>query len=340
MKVIDTLLKRRIVLLLGILVAANIATWIVTWEASGRYAFILATGWLAYAFGLRHAVDADHISAIDNTTRKLMRDGKRPLGVGLFFSLGHSTVVVILSAALAAGASYVEHHYMRWHVIGGAIGTVISGGFLYLIGFVNLIVLWDLVAKARLAPKSPDAAEAAEDADVFAGTGILARIFRPILRMVESSWQMYFVGFLFGLGFDTATEVGTLGLSAKAGEAGLPIWVVMLLPLLFTVGMCLVDTVDGIVMLGAYGWALVKPIRKISYNLTITFISVLVAFVVGTNELLGMLNIEHPHKTDFSSTIDANLGLVIVAVFLSIWAVSALVFRWRNAKASPDVEAA
>jgi len=340
MNFVDAPLRRRIFVLLACLITANIVSWAVTWAASGRYVFLLATGWLAYAFGLRHAVDADHISAIDNTIRKLMRDGKKPLGVGMYFSLGHSTVVVLLSAGLAAAAGYVQHHLARWHDMGATVGAIVSGSFLYLIGLVNLIVFWDLVAKARMAIKNPDDAEAVEAADVFSGTGLLARIFRPVLRMVQHSWQMYFVGFLFGLGFDTASEVGLLAISSRAGQSGLPFWVIMLLPLLFTVGMCLVDTLDGILMLGAYGWAAVKPIRKISYNLTITFISVLVAFIVGTHEMLGMFNIQDLPKTPFWTRLDGNLGYVIIGLFLSIWAISVLVSKVKNARATVDVEAA
>jgi high-affinity nickel-transport protein len=331
---------RKVRLLLGLLVAANIGAWLITWAASGRYAFLIATGWLAYAFGLRHAVDADHISAIDNTTRKLMRDGKRPLGVGLFFSLGHSTVVVLLSAALAVASGYVQHYLPKWQAIGSTVGTMISGGFLYIIGFVNLLVFCDLIAKARVALRSSEEAEQAESVDVFSGTGLLVRIFRPILRVVEHSWQMYFVGFLFGLGFDTASEVGMLAISARAGQSGLPFWVIMLLPLLFTVGMCLVDTLDGILMLGAYGWAQVKPIRKVTYNLTITAISVLVAFVVGTHEMLGMMNIRDLPKTAFWNRLDDNFGFLIVGLFASIWAISTILFKWRNRRATSDAEAA
>ena len=216
-----------------------------------------------------------------------------------------------------------------------------SGSFLYLIGLVNLIVLWDLIAKARMTLKNPDDAESGRSRRrLLRCTGLLARIFRPVLRMVQQSWQMYFVGFLFGLGFDTASEVGVLAISSRAGQSGLPFWVIMLLPLLFTVGMCLVDTLDGILMLGAYGWAAVKPIRKISYNLTITFISVLVAFIVGTHEMLGMLNIQDLPKTPFWARLDGNLGYVIVGMFISIWAISVLVSKVKNARATVDVETA
>jgi len=323
----------KIVLLLGVLSAANIAVWLLTWRESHTYAMLLSSGLLAYGFGLRHAVDADHISAIDNTTRKLMQQGQRPTSVGLFFSLGHSTVVVLLCAALALSSAFVEKHLPQWRSVGAIVGTVVSGAFLYLIGFINLIVLLDLFKAYRRVAGEHDCSDT--DLDSFlARRGLLGRIFRTLFRMVRASWQMYWIGLLFGLGFDTATEVGILAVSARSGQTGIPIWAIMLLPALFTVGMCLVDTLDGILMLGAYGWATVKPLRKLYYNLCITLLSVSVAFVVGSYELLQIVQAQLGLHGAFWATISGlsfnSLGFFIIALFLVGWGMSALIYKWKN----------
>ncbi len=330
-------LKTKAIALVAALAAANIVLWLLTWSASHRFESLLATGLLAYGFGLRHAVDADHISAIDNTTRKLMQDGRRPLGVGFFFSLGHSTVVVLLCLALALSAAYVQTHLPQWKSLGAVAGTLISTLFLYVIGVINLLVLWSLFKAFREAQCGGGDTDQNLDA-YLEQRGLLGHLFRPILRLISRSWQMYFVGFLFGLGFDTATEVGILTLSARSGQSGTPFWVIMLLPLLFTVGMCLVDTLDGILMLGAYGWAFVKPIRKLYYNFGITLLSVLVAFVVGTYELLQVLEERLSLKGPFWASLDRlnynNLGFIIVGTFLVGWGLSALIYKLRNYEAA------
>lgn len=315
------------------MIAANALFWLLTWNASHTYALLLSTGLLAYGFGLRHAVDADHISAIDNTTRKLMQEGQKPIGVGFFFSLGHSTVVVLLCAALALSTAYVERHLPQWKSVGGVAGTVISGCFLYLIGIINLIVMVDLFK----AFKRVASGENYDDLDVdqyLANRGLIGRFFRPLFRMVSKSWHMYLIGFLFGLGFDTATEVGILAVSAHGGQVGMSFWTIMLLPALFTVGMCLVDTSDGILMLGAYGWAFIKPIRKLYYNLCITLLSVLVAFVVGTYELLQIMQAQFKLTGGFWNLVARlnfdNLGFVIIGTFVIGWLVSMLVYKWKK----------
>jgi len=336
-------LKTRAIGLLALLFAANFLVWLLTWSASHTYALLLSTGLLAYGFGLRHAVDADHISAIDNTTRKLMQQGQRPLGVGFFFSLGHSTIVVLLCAALALAAAYVEKHLPQWRSIGGIAGTLVSGFFLYLIGLINLVVLLDLFKAFRRVAGGEDYGDM--NLDTFlAQRGLIGRFFRPLFRLVRTSGQMYWIGLLFGLGFDTATEVGILAVSARSGQSGMPFWVIMLLPALFTAGMCLVDTLDGMLMLRAYGWAFVKPIRKIYYNLCITLLSVLVAFVVGSYELLQIVQAQFGLRGGFWGFIGRlnfdNLGFVIIGTFLAGWAVSVLIYKWktmrrREASASP-----
>jgi len=325
--------RTRITFLLSLLIAANALFWFLTWHASHTYALLLSTGLLAYGFGLRHAVDADHISAIDNTTRKLMQEGQKPIGVGFFFSLGHSTVVVLLCAALALSTAYVEHHLPQWKSVGGVAGTIISGCFLYLIGIINLIVMIDLFKAFKRVANG----ENYDDLDVdqyLANRGLIGRFFRPLFRMVSKSWHMYLIGFLFGLGFDTATEVGILAVSAHGGQVGMSFWTIMLLPALFTVGMCLVDTSDGILMLGAYGWAFIKPIRKLYYNLCITLLSVLVAFVVGTYELLQIVQAQFNLHGTFWNLVARlnfdNLGFVIIGTFVAGWLVSMLVYKWKK----------
>ena len=328
--------RTRAIVLLSLLAAANAAAWLLTWSAAHTYSLLLSTGLLAYGFGLRHAVDADHISAIDNTTRKLMQEGKRPLGVGFFFSLGHSTIVVVLCAALALSTAYVEHHLPQWKSIGGVAGTLVSGFFLYLIGIINLLVLIDLFKAFRRVSQG----ESYDDLDIdayLAQRGLIGRFFRPLFRLVRSSRQMYLIGLLFGLGFDTATEVGILAVSARSGQSGIPFWTIMLLPLLFTVGMCLVDTADGILMLGAYGWAFVKPVRKLYYNLCITLLSVAVAFIVGTYELLQIAQQQFALRGPFWDVVGRlsfnNLGFIIIGTFLVGWGVSTLVYKWKNYEA-------
>ncbi len=333
----DTSTKTKIVSVLTLLVAANVLLWLLVWSLSGKFLFLAATGWLAYGFGLRHAVDADHISAIDNTTRKLMQEGKRPVGVGFFFSLGHSTIVISLCAALALSTAYVQRHMPQWQGIGGIVGTLVSGLFLYVIGFINLVVLWNLFKTFRAIRRGEDV-EDQHMGDMLDQRGLLGRLFKPVLRMVRHSWQMYFVGFLFGLGFDTASEVGILTLSAHSGQTSTPFWVIMLLPLLFMAGMCLIDALDGILMLGAYGWAFIKPVRKVYYNLIITTLSVLVAFIVGTYEMLQIFQAQFALKGRLWSFFDHlpfdNLGYYIVGTFLVGWGVSVLVFKARKHEAA------
>ena len=315
--------------MLGLLAMANLLVWAATLLTFHRFALLVGTAGLAYTFGLRHALDADHVSAIDNVTRKLMQDGKRPLLVGFFFSLGHSTVVVLLSVLIALTASHVQTHFPSLQRVGGLIGSSVSALFLLLIAGINLLVLRGVFnAFARVKRGEPYDEESLDTA--LSQLGIMGRIFRPILRMVDRSWKMYAVGFLFGLGFDTATEVGLLGISAAAATQGLPIWSILLFPALFTAGMCLVDTADGILMLGAYGWAYVHPVRKLYYNMTITAISVLIAVLVGGIEVLGVIADQFDLHGPFWNSINSlgdhfgAIGILILAIFVMSWALSAL----------------
>src|SRR6266704_1035248 len=230
-------LRSKVVGIYVFLIAANIVVWALSLLAFYRYPLLLGTALLAYTFGLRHAVDADHISAIDNVTRKLMQEDKKPVAVGFFFSLGHSTIVVALSIAIALTATVIQHNFPGLQNIGGVIGTSVSALFLFVIAAINILILWEIF---------------------------------QTFRRVSSSWKTYPICILFGLGFDTATEVGILGISASSATKGLPVWYILLFPALFTVGMCLLDTTDSMLILGAYGWAFMKPVRKLYYNMNIT----------------------------------------------------------------------
>jgi len=294
---------------------------------------------LAYGFGLRHAFDADHISAIDDTTRFLLQKGKRPLGVGFFFSLGHSSIVFALSGAIAFASKAASRFQTSFSNTGGIIGTIVSATFLYVIAALNLAVLVGIVKmwhKAKRGQYAPDELET-----LLANRGFMNRIFKGRYnKFINHSWQMYPVGILFGLGFDTATEVGFLGLSATAAVAGtsggttLPPLAIISLPVIFAAGMSLMDTFDGVFMSKAYGWAFVTPIRKIYYNITTTGLSIFVAFVIGSIEVIGLLSDKlalRGQPWDFISGIDINTaGRIIVGVFLVVWIGAVLYYRVRK----------
>ena len=318
--------------LLGLLLGFNLAAWVWAVLAFHRFPVLLGTAFLAYSFGLRHAVDADHIAAIDNVTRKLMQQGKRPLAVGLMFSLGHSTIVVVGSIAIAATALALQHRMDSVRQIGGVIGTSVSALFLFAIAAVNLLVLhsiWRSFMKVRSGQPYVE-----EDFDLLLGSrGFLSRLFRPMFNLIRFSWHMYPLGILFGLGFDTATEIGLLGISAAEASKGLPLSSILVFPALFAAGMSLVDSIDNVLMLGAYGWAFVKPIRKLYYNMIITLVSVLVALLIGGIEVLGLIGDRlkiHGAIWDMVGTLNNNFGIVgfvIIGVFVVSWAVSIFVYR-------------
>ena len=327
-----TSFRTRAVGIYAVVIAFNAIAWILLLLAGQTYPSLIATGFLAYTLGLRHAVDADHIAAIDNTTRKLMQDGQRPVGVGFFFSLGHSTIVVALTVVIAISASIVSSIPV-FQDIGGLIGTTVSATFLMVIGIVNLIVLIDIYRMFRTVKSGGAYTDQSLD-DLLQNRGLLARIFRPMLRLVRKSWNMYFVGLLFGLGFDTASQVGLLGVAATAGGTGIPILYILVLPVLFTAGMSLLDTTDGILMVGAYGWAFIKPIRKLYYNMTITFISVVIAFVIGGIEVLsivgGRLGLTGG-IWDLVGDLDFGyIGVAIIGIFVISWLGSTLFYKWRG----------
>jgi high-affinity nickel-transport protein len=328
----DAELRSKVAGLATVLICANVLAWIWALIAFRHYPVLVGTAFLAYTFGLRHAVDADHIAAIDNVTRKLMQEGKRPVSVGLFFSLGHSTVVVLASAAIALAAGALEGRFDSLKLVGGVIGTLVSAIFLFAVAAANLLILLSVYRTFRHVRRGGAFAE--EDLNyLLARRGLLGRLFRPMFRLVTRSWHMYPLGFLFGLGFDTATEIGLLGIAAAEASKGLPIWSIMVLPALFTAGMSLIDTGDGILMLGAYGWAFNKPIRKLYYNLTITLVSVLVAVLVGGIEALGLLVDQLKLEGPFWNLIGklnenfGSLGYLIIAIFAGSWLVSIAVYR-------------
>ncbi|HEY0444714.1 MAG TPA: HoxN/HupN/NixA family nickel/cobalt transporter [Candidatus Limnocylindrales bacterium] len=325
-------LRSRVLRTYGFLLAFNVGAWALALWASIAHPILLPTAFLAYTFGLRHAVDADHIAAIDNTTRKLMQDGQRPVAVGLFFSLGHSTIVVALSVVIALSAGFVSD-IPSFREIGGLIGTAVSAAFLLVIGTINLIVLIDIYRMFRKVSRG-GAYDQESLEDFLNNRGLLARIFRPMLRAITKSWHMYPLGVLFGLGFDTASEVALLGLAATSGASHIPVGYILILPALFAAGMSLVDTTDGILMLGAYGWAYLKPIRKLYYNLNITLISVVIAFGIGGIEVLSIVGERLGLRGgvwDWVGELDFGvIGVAIVAIFVGSWAISTLIYRWKR----------
>ena len=316
----------------ALLAAFNIGTWLWALLAFRNYPLLLGTALVAYTFGLRHAVDADHIAAIDNVTRKLMQQGKRPVSVGFFFSLGHSTIVFALSIAIALTSVALKDRFDSLESIGGIIGTSVSAFFLLAIAVANILILISVYRTFQHVKKG--GAYVDEDLNlVLAKRGFFGRLFRKLFRLVDHSWQMYPVGFLFGLGFDTATEVGLLGISAAAAAKGLPIWSILVFPALFTAGMALIDSTDSILMLGAYGWAFVKPMRKLYYNMTITFVSIVVALLIGGIEALGLIGDELAWKGSFWTLMDSlndnfgTIGFLIIGVFVVSWIASYVIYR-------------
>ena len=327
--------RRKIAWVYALLLGFNIAAWVAAFIAFRGFPLLLGSCLLAYSFGLRHAVDADHIAAIDNVTRKLMQSGQRPVSVGLMFSLGHSTIVILATIGIAATAMALQSRMDGMKEVGGVIGTLVSTFFLFAIALLNLIVLRSVLRAFRRVRRGEPYVD--EDLDMLlANRGFLARIFRPLFRLVTRSWHMYPLGFLFGLGFDTATEVGLLGISAAGAAQGMSIWSILVFPALFTAGMTLIDTTDGILMLGAYGWAFVKPVRKLYYNITITSISVLVALIVGGIEGLGLLGDQLHLSGGFWQAVGSlndnfgMIGYVIIGVFLASWLLSIAVYKWKR----------
>jgi high-affinity nickel-transport protein len=327
--------RPRATALYALLLVANLGAWGAAFLLFRDQPVLMGTAVLAYVFGLRHAFDADHIAAIDNVVRKLVQEGRKPIGVGFFFSLGHSTIVVIASAAIAVGASALQGGFGAFHALGGLVGTLVSATFLLAIGIANLLLLRGIWAAFQRVRRGESIVDADLEGMLAAG-GPLARLFRPVFRVVKRSWHMYPVGFLFGLGFDTATEIGLLAISATQAAAGMNIWEIMVFPALFTAGMALLDTTDSVAMVGAYGWAFVNPVRKLWYNLTITAASVVVAIFIGGVEALGLLSSQLNLAGGFWDLIGAlndnfgTFGYAVAGIFLASWLVSTLVYRLKH----------
>ena len=315
----------------------HVVGWGLLLVYGAQHPAFLALGGLAYTFGLRHAFDADHIAAIDNTTRKLLQERHKPVGVGFFFSLGHSTVVFLIAAALGLAAKWLVEGVVNdggeLRSIGGAIGTLVSGGFLVAIGILNLVILLDIVrVYRRMKDGGYDRASLEHE---LSGGGLMTRIFGRLFRVINHSWQMYPIGFLFGLGFDTASEVALLAISAGAAAKGIPFLAVISLPLIFAAGMSLMDTVDGAFMSKAYSWAFASPIRKVFYNLTVTSLSVFVALFVGLVELAQVLiqifKLSGPVFNAIASfDFIGTAGFVIVGAFVVAWAGAFAIYKVRR----------
>src|SRR5690348_14675267 len=329
--------RRRLAALFGAVGLLHVAGGGLLLVYGASHPGFLALGGLAYTFGLRHAFDADHISAIDNTTRKLMQTGRKPQGVGFFFSLGHSTVVLLIAVALGLAVRWIVQGVVadngELRSVGGAVGTLVSGSFLVLIGILNLVVLVDIVRVYRKMRRG-EYDRAGLEHELMTG-GLMTRLFGRIFRLIDHSWQMYPVGFLFGLGFDTASEVALLAISAGAAAKGIPFLAVISLPLIFAAGMSLMDTADGAFMAKAYSWAFTSPMRKVFYNLTMTSLSVAVALFVGGVEIAQVLiNALDLRSGAFGAIarfdVLGHAGYFIVAAFVMAWAAAFIFYKARR----------
>ena len=330
----DSNLRGRLIGVFALLFGANILVWLWALVVLHSKPALIGTALLAYSFGLRHAVDADHIAAIDNVTRKLMQRGQRPVGVGLWFALGHSTVVLALSVAIALATLEIQGRFNSLTALSGIVGTIASAAFLFAIAAFNIVVLVSITRAFRAVKAGEPFAE--DDFDLLLNSrGILSRLFRPVFSLVTKSWHMFPVGLLFGVGFDTATEIDLFGISAAQTADGASGSAILIFPALFAVGMTLVDTADGVLMLGAYGWAFLKPIRRLYYNMTITAMSVVVALIVGGLETLNLIGDQFglADGGGFWGAVGAindnfgALGYIIISFFALAWIGSALFYR-------------
>jgi high-affinity nickel-transport protein len=331
----DADLRRRLIAIYAVLIGANVLAWLWAFIVLHEHPLLLGTALLAYTFGLRHAVDADHIAAIDNVTRKLMQKGQKPVGVGFFFSLGHAAVICLMSVTIGFAASAVTSRFDSMKALGSVISTSASALFLFAIAIMNMVVLSAVYRSFQAVRQGKPFV--ADDLDLLLNNrGFLARIFRPLFGLVTQSWHLLLIGFLFGLGFDTATEVALFGISSAQATDGVSFTTIMVFPALFTAGMSAVDTTDGVLMLGAYGWAFDKPIRKLYYNMTITAVSIIVAVLIGGIETLGLIEDQFEMKGPFWDFIGALnehfgiLGYVIIGIFVMSWLASVLIYRFNH----------
>jgi high-affinity nickel-transport protein len=317
--------------LYGVIALLHVIGWGLYLFYARHHPALVGLGFVAYLFGLRHAFDADHISAIDDTVRYMLQKRKKPLGVGFFFSLGHSSIVFGLAVVIIFAATAVKHEIPAMQNAGGLIGASVSGTFLWIIGIINLLVLLNILKVWKKAKAGTH--DHAHLDELLAQRGFINRLFGGRLqKLIKHSWQMYPVGFLFGLGFDTASEVGLLAMTAGASAGNLPWPAVLSLPILFTAGMSLMDTSDGVIMCKAYDWAFVNPLRKIYYNITTTTLSVAVALIIGTVELIQvlthMLDLNAPFFTFFAHLEFQYLGYIIVGLFILAWGISIGLWKW------------
>ena len=328
-------LKAKTAFLYFVLVSVNVLAWLWAFVQFRDQPILLGTASLAYTFGLRHAVDPDHIAAIDNVTRKLMQEGKRPISAGFFFALGHSTVVIIASLVVALSVGALKANFAWFKTVGGMIGTGVSAAFLLVIALINALILISVYRAFTALRRGERVTEEALQ-ELLSRRGFFSRILRSLFGLMTRSWHMYPLGFLFGLGFDTASEVGLLGISAAQGSAGLPTWSILVFPALFTAGMSLIDTTDGVLMVQTYGWAFIKPVRKLYYNLTMTLISIVVALLIGGVEALGLLANKLGLEGSFWDLVDqvngsfGLLGYLIIGVFAAGWIISVLIYKTQG----------
>ncbi|MBO9134473.1 HoxN/HupN/NixA family nickel/cobalt transporter (plasmid) [Rhizobium sp. B230/85] len=331
--------KARLVTIYTVLAVLNFGAWLWALVAFWDEPALLGVALVIYGLGLRHAIDADHIAAIDNVTRKLMQMKQRPVSVGFFFAIGHSTVVVLVAGAVVAASSLLGG-FQSLEGVGGTISTSISALFLLIIATMNIVIFVSIYQSYRRVRAGGTYVE--EDLDLLLNNrGFLARVLRPMFKLVTKSWHMFPLGFLFGLGFDTATEVAMFGVSATQVAKGVPVEAIMVFPVLFAAGMSLIDTTDGVMMLGAYDWAFVKPMRKLYYNMTITLVSIIVAVLIGGIEALGLISDKLGLEGGLWDIVGGlnenfnNLGFVIIGVFLLAWILSFVIYK---AKGLDDVE--
>ncbi len=311
----------------SVILVLNIVAWSSALFVFQNHPLLLGTALLAFGLGLRHAVDADHIAAIDNVTRKLMYDDQRPIAVGFWFALGHSTVVVLVCLAIVWATSAITDYFQDIKEIGGLIGTIVSAGFLFIIAAINAFILRSAF-RTWSAFKRTGHYEV-EQFDLNAsGAGLLTRFLRPVFKLINRSGHMFPLGFLFGLGFDTASEIALLGIAGTQSTAGLSAWTIMIFPLLFSAGMTLVDTLNGHLMIGAYGWAQIQPQRKLYYNMTITLLSVVMALGIGVTEVISLLssklNLQGVvvQAADIISVHFAMIGYGVIGLFIVLWTTS------------------
>lgn len=335
-------LRRKTVSVLVGLVAFNVVAWIWAFWAFHAMPILLGTAALAYSFGMRHAFDADHIAAIDNATRKMMEQRKRPVTAGLWFSLGHSLVLLLATLGIVFTLTSINGKFDSLNDSAAVVGTVVSASFLFIMAIFNIAI-----AKAAYGTfKTVRNGGKYEENDLnllMSKRGLFARIFRPIFRFVTESWHLFPIGFLFGFGFDTVTEVSLLGIAAAGASHGMSVMTVLVFPVLFAAGMSLMDTIDGILMVGAYGWAYKRPIRKLYYNITVTSVSVIVAVFIGGIETAGLISHEFGLTGGFWALFNnlgdhsGEMGIGVIGIFVISWILSVSIYKWKGYEREPDM---